>query len=94
MIKLVKRRKQPYTLAGIRQLKCMRCGSPAFSQWQVCADRNNYRPLCKACDIALNAMVLDWMGHPKAKELTRAYATKLRGENVGCDSNDSKKGQQ
>lgn len=74
MSKWVQQRKQPYTMAGIRQMKCVRCGEKAFSQWQVCADRNNYRPLCKACDIALNKLVLRWMGHPNAKGLASAYA--------------------
>ena len=76
MSKWVKRRKQPYTLAGMRQLKCVRCGGQACAQWQICADQNNFRPLCIGCDIALNKMVLLWMGHPRAKELASIYAAK------------------
>lgn len=78
MSKWVQRRKQPYMLAGLRQLKCVRCGGAAFSQWQVCADNGNFRPLCKTCDIALNKMVLHWMGHPRAKELASAYAARQK----------------
>jgi hypothetical protein len=78
--KWVQRRKQPYMLSAIRHLKCVRCGAKAFSQWSVCADQNNYRPLCKACDIALNKMVLNWMGHPRAKELASAYKAKMEVE--------------
>lgn len=74
MSKWVQRRKQPYTMAGIRRMKCVRCGGKAFSQWQVCADKNNYRPLCKVCDVALNKLVMTWMGHPNAKALANTYA--------------------
>lgn len=57
-------RKQPYTKTGIKRLRCIRCGDRAAEQWQVCADGNNYRPLCLKCGDTLNAMVLAWMGHP------------------------------
>jgi hypothetical protein len=55
-------RKTPYTEIGIKRLPCFRCGvKPSYSQWQVCADDNLYRPLCLKCDIELNRMVLKWM---------------------------------
>lgn len=57
-------RRQPYTVRGIRRLPCFRCGAPAEHQWQICSDNNLYRPLCLACDIALNELVLRWMGFP------------------------------
>ena len=56
-----KGRATPYTEAGIKRMKCIRCGEPASAQWQICADGNRYRPLCKPCDIGLNAMVLTYM---------------------------------
>ena len=68
-----KSRQQPYTATGIKRLRCVRCGDRADSQWQVCADSNNYRAICTACDVALNRMVLDWMGHPQAQALGDVY---------------------
>ncbi len=55
-------RREPYTVAGVRRLPCFRCGQPALHQWAACADDNLWRPLCLACDMALNQMVLTWMG--------------------------------
>jgi hypothetical protein len=66
-------RKKPYTEIGIRRLSCIRCDDKAAFQWSICADGNNYRPLCVTCDAALNAMVLEWMKHPKSDVLARAY---------------------
>lgn len=57
-------RKTPYTIAGIKRCKCIRCGKPAYATWAVCADDNLYRPICKACDIELNELVLKWAGFP------------------------------
>lgn len=67
------RRKKPYSEIGIRRIACARCDKPSVFQWQVCADGNNYRGLCASCDIALNRLVLDWMGHPEADQLLEAY---------------------
>ena len=55
-------RLKPYTETGIKRLKCFRCGNKATYQWQICSDGNQYRPICKQCDIELNEMVLKWMG--------------------------------
>jgi len=68
-----RRRKKPYTEVGIRRLLCIRCSAAAAFQWQICSDQNNYRPICTACDVALNALVLEWMRHPEAKELADKY---------------------
>ena len=57
-------RRTPYTERGIRRIPCARCGAPSSTQWQVCADGNQYRGLCIDCDVALNALVLGWMGLP------------------------------
>lgn len=54
-------RRKPYTEIGIRRVKCFRCGSPAETQWNICADGNVFRAICRACDVALNEMVLRWM---------------------------------
>jgi hypothetical protein len=67
------KRKQPYTAAGIKRVPCIRCDEPATYQWQICADGNNYRPLCVTCDLALNAWVLTFMRHPKSAELFGRY---------------------
>lgn len=69
-------RKEPYTERGIARMKCIRCQSPAFATWQICADRNRFRPLCRACDVALNRLVLEWAGHPDADGLMREYVAK------------------
>lgn len=58
---------------GIRRLPCFRCGGKAHASWQVCADGNLHRPLCLACDIELNALVLEWMGDPDAAAKIATY---------------------
>jgi len=54
-------------------MKCFRCGKPAKHQWQICADGNQYRAICLDCDIALNEMVLKFMGFPDWDEKMEAY---------------------
>lgn len=71
-------RREPYTEAGVRRLSCIRCGKPARFQWNVCSDGNRYRPLCLDCDVALNRMVLQWMGHPEADALADRYEAAKR----------------
>lgn len=58
------KRSRPYTELGINKKKCIRCGNPATAQWQICADKNNYRPICNECDSKLNRLVLKFMRHP------------------------------
>lgn len=70
-------RKQPYTEIGIRRLRCVRCGKQASQQWQVCADDNVFRPICIDCDIALNVLVLEWIGDSKSKDKISKYKRKL-----------------
>lgn len=67
------KRKIPYTERGIKRKKCIRCENQAIHQWQICADGNNYRPICIQCDIELNKLVLDFMKHPKKEELSKDY---------------------
>jgi len=71
-------RKKPYTDIGVRRLPCYRCGKPATFQWTVCADKNLFRPLCLSCDVALNIMVLQWMGDPQAKEKVKLYLATIK----------------
>lgn len=66
-------RREPYTAAGITRLPCFRCGEPSVHQWQVCADKRLFRPLCLACDIALNRLVLEWAGDPDVDAKMKEY---------------------
>ncbi len=68
------KRKKRYTEIGIQRLKCIRCGEPALYQWQICADGNNYRPICDECDIGLNEVVLRFMRHPETTKLLENYS--------------------
>lgn len=67
-------RRTPYTVIGISRLGCIRCGAPAVYQWQICSDRNRYRPVCRSCDIDLNRIVLKFMNHPDVEEVINQYA--------------------
>lgn len=71
------KRQEPYTVRGIAKLECIRCGAQAVHQWQICSDGNNYRPICLACDVALNELVLRWFRHPDAAPLLAAYRGKV-----------------
>ena len=68
-------RKRPYTKIGIKRLTCSRkgCTNKASSQWQICADNNNYRPICDTCDEELNRTVLEFMGFPNIEEKMKKY---------------------
>lgn len=77
------RRRTPYTETGICRLVCVRCGASAVHQWNICAEGNNFRPLCIACDVALNRLVLEWSRHPDAKELGDRYERSQSSGNAG-----------
>jgi hypothetical protein len=55
-------RTKPYTEAGLKRKKCVRCGHPASHQWNVnsCNAGVNwgFLPVCAWCDGLLNDMVL------------------------------------
>ncbi len=55
-------RLKPYTDAGLRRLRCVRCDKPATEQWEVRSCRAGvnwgYLPLCDQCDAKLNRKVL------------------------------------
>lgn len=58
-------------------MACVRCGNQAHAQWQVCADDQNYRPICKSCDYEINAFVLYYMKIPDAQKKLDAYQEKF-----------------
>ena len=67
-------RTKPYTKIGIRRLSCFRCGAQAEHQWQICADGNQYRPICCKCDVELNGVVLRFMGFKDWEDKLLKYA--------------------
>lgn len=69
----MKRRTTPYTERGIRRMKCCRCQSPARFQWQACSDGGTFRPLCVECDIALNKLVIEFLGIPNVDKTIEVY---------------------
>jgi hypothetical protein len=79
LLKSSDRRREPYTVIGIRRLKCFRphCNNRAEFTWQICADGNIYRPVCRECDLELNEMVLKWASLPGWEDKLAEY--KKRG---------------
>jgi hypothetical protein len=69
-------RRTPYTAIGIKRCKCVRCGAKAHAQWNICALGVTYHPICRACDIDINRLVLRWLRHPKKTQLLKAYKEK------------------
>ncbi len=67
-------RTRPYTERGIRRVRCSRCGQPSVYQWKACADGSQYRGVCRACDLQLNELVLEFMRIPGRAEKLRRYA--------------------
>jgi NAD-dependent SIR2 family protein deacetylase len=77
-------RKKPYTEIGIRRLRCFRCRvKRPTQQWQICADGNQYRPICNDCDFELNKLVLDFFGFEDVDEMMSKYGDKLDKEEHG-----------
>lgn len=73
-------RRKPYTQAGIRRRPCFRCGRPSHYQWQVCADNNVYRTICRRCDILLNKLVLRFMRDPDREQKIAQYVKRVANE--------------
>jgi len=73
----VKGRKTPYMSKGIKKIKCFRCGKPSSEQWQICSDDNIYRGICTECDVALNEVVLKFMGFEDWKEKMDKYRERM-----------------
>lgn len=73
-------RRKPYTAIGIARMKCIRgCGRRAAFQWQICADGNVYRVVCRECDVALNEMVTRWAWGNRREEDLQRYRKKVLG---------------
>ena len=53
------------------------CTRKGYAQWQVCADDRVYRVLCFIHDIALNRLVLTWVGDPDAFRKLSKYSAKV-----------------
>lgn len=52
--------------------KCFKCGGAGHWQWRVCSD-GPWRWVCKACDLELNRIALQW-AFPRAwKKKLDAY---------------------
>jgi len=70
-------RRKPYTEIGIKRMRCFRCQKQAHTQWQICADGNQWRPICVMCDIDLNRLVLEFMRDPDVELKMAIYASKM-----------------
>jgi hypothetical protein len=72
-------RRRPYTVIGIRRLKCARKGCPnrAAATWQVCADGRIYRPVCPDCSVELDHLVLALLGGPRGRRRRKPYKALL-----------------
>lgn len=70
-------RLKPYTERGIKRLLCFRCQKQAYTQWQICADGNQYRPICVMCDIDLNRLVLEFMRDKDVEFKMAIYASNM-----------------
>jgi len=75
-------RKKPYTAIGISRVPCFRCGQPASQQWNICSDNGVHRPVCRECDIALNELVLRWMGFEDWEEKMRHYKNRSQKPSI------------
>lgn len=73
------KRRTPYTKLGIKRIGCVRCGAPGHATWSICADGNVPRVLCLECDIALNAMVLEWAGFKDRAQTMQRYEAQVGG---------------
>lgn len=72
------RRYKPLTVADVGRRLCARCRRRrGHAVWNICADGGRNRPICKACDLELNALVLLWMGIRDWRAKLGRYARKL-----------------
>jgi hypothetical protein len=59
--------------------RCIRCGKKGYAKWNICADKNRKRALCKECDILINtvvSLIVFGGGHKTWRRISR-YITKL-----------------
>jgi hypothetical protein len=73
-------RRRPYTWLGLRRMRCERagCTNRARHQWQICADGRRFRRICLECDIALNRLVLEFMGWDGVEAVMADYEREAR----------------
>lgn len=70
--------KRTISVATARRRPCYRCGKrPGYATWNICADGNRNRVICGACDIALNRLVLRWLGRPGWQAQLSDYADRV-----------------
>jgi len=72
-------RKTPYTETGIKRVPCARCGEKSHAQWNICALGGSFCGICKSCDVALNALVLNFIKHPQKQSILKQYKEKNNG---------------
>ena len=69
---------------------CFRCGAtPSAYTWTICSDGNRYRPICLPCDIALQEVVLLFMGFKNWRSKLERYKARVAAEGPaggGCPS--------
>jgi NAD-dependent SIR2 family protein deacetylase len=69
----------PYTRRSIKRAQCVRCGERASDAFTICAAGTHRQlPVCKECDIAINAMIVRFLGFPDAEQMIETYARKRR----------------
>lgn len=82
-------RRRPYTVIGIRRVTCAYrgCRRKGYASWQICADGRVFRVLCFIHDIALNRLVLEWVGDRNVeRKLAKYAAAVIRKVNAGAGS--------
>lgn len=65
-----------YTEEEMGTTPCMKCGqTPSLHIFQICANGRRAVPVCESCDIALNRLVLEWLGLPdeRVNQLMKKY---------------------
>jgi hypothetical protein len=70
-------RAERYLADEITDVPCLRCGEPSKQQFNVCANGGHFVPLCPACDVALNELVLTWLGVENTDALMAAYRAEI-----------------
>lgn len=70
-------KRKPYTEEQIAELPCYKCGKKSTFQWNACADGNIWRPLCKACDVALNVLVVQFLDPEGWVAKLKAYCRRI-----------------
>lgn len=56
-----------------RYNKCYKCGKRATESWNICADGNKIKYVCRKHNIELNELVLKFMGFRNWKAKMKKY---------------------